>query len=500
MRFLEKINQLCTGFTSKLSGLLALVLIAFIGLSGCGSSGSGNKTGFFKFYNASSTSPAVFIELDESSLSSVEYGSNSTLYELNTDTYEMELSWEEDSDEYEVFYEADLKISNDDSDLVVLVGDIDAPEVLTYEYEDENPDEEDDVFAMRFINLYSDDVGVDVYYSEDDETFNEAVLFGDMSYSYKDMSDSQLIETQTYKFYITEAGSSEVLYESDEIQFLFTTQYIMIVRANTGPGSSPYTIDKITKTSQVVEYADLNSSAELRFYNAIIGHDLITPAYNGSVDLNLINVAGVEEVIAGIDRSSFSDIIEGERGDLSLDIYPAGGSEPFDEDSYLGVLANEDKTVFLYTTVIEDVDDRDSSTTEEVEVFIDTLTVANSTTISVVSHNVKVINFVDDYSLLGVYFVRDGETLTTADYLVNSQRATPQTISLPNNTYRVQIVYTTDTGTAKTLASQEIVLDETSQDMFLIIEGNEIDTTATSPEDMSEEVPYTITYVEQNDF
>ena len=503
MRFFEKIYQLCINFNHKIGSLVALLAIIVVGVSGCGSSSSGSETGYFKFYNVSSDSPSVYIEIDESDYSSVDYAENSTLYELGTDTYELELSYEEDSDEFEVFYEADLKIRKDDVDLMVLVGEEGAREVLTYEYEDENPDEDDEVFAIRFINLYDDDIGVDVYYSEDDETFAEAIQFTDGSIVYQEMTDSLEIESdETYIFYITEAGSTDVLYESTEIAYNYTTQYIMVVRQNTGPGSAPYTMDKITKTSQVIEYPDVDAEAEVRFYNAIIGHSLI-PTYDAnSIDLNLIDVNGDEVLVEDIARGSFSDILEGEREDLSADVYPAGGDEPFDEDSYIGVQANDDKSIFFYTTIVEDEDDNDPDTIEKTEVFIDTLTVTNSSTVSIISHNVSVINFIDDYSLLGVYFVRDDETLATADYIVSSQRATPTSISLPNNTYRVHIIYNTDTGTAKTLATKTITLDEDSKDMFLILEGNQIDTSntdnGTEKEDTSLEEDYTILFTEQN--
>lgn len=489
MRFFEKLSQIASFIMQERKSFLIASSALVIGLSGCGSDSGSSDTGFYKFYNASSNSPAVYITIEDNDYSNVEFGKNSTLYELNTDTYELELSWKEDSNDFNTFHEEDIKIQNEQVALMMVAGDFENPEVLTYEYEDENPEEEDDVFAMRFINMQAGFAGVDVYYAKDDETFEQAVLFD--SLSYQEMSESQLITVdETYKFYITMPGESDILYESEDIPFLYTTQYIMIVRENTGPSNSAFSIDKITKTSQVVEYPDKESSAELQFYNGIAAHEQL-PTYAGAIDLDIMDVAGNQEFIGNVAQSSFTDLITGDRGDLIFDIYPAGGAEPIDENQFLSMQANDDKTVFLYTTVQEEVDVYDENNNgdyEELieEVYIDKLTINNSTSISIYDHSVNIINLVDDYSILGVAFKKDNETVAEASYFVNSQRATPQTVTLPNNTYQVQILYTESTST-KTLASKEIILTEDSTDMFLIIEGEE---------DNDED--YTITFIEQN--
>lgn len=517
MRFFEKIYQSCSNFNYKLKGVVALVVMASIGLSGCDDS-SGGSTGHFKFYNAAPNSPAVFIEIENSGISGngFEYGEG-TSRELQNDNYELELSWEEDDFDYEVFYggdnEENLAVKKDRNTLLVLASvdeeDTDSPaDIVEYEYVDERDeltdDEDDDEFAISFINLYSDDIGIDVYYAEKDQSFSQAILFGGVSYQYKDMSETLYIERDNYVFYITEAGSNEVLYESDEQLFQYRSQYVMFVKANTGPGDSPYTVDKMYTNGAIDEYPDVDASAELRFYNAMIG-DVLYPTYTGAIDVNVINAAGEEELIENIVRQEFSDVKQGNLGDLNYDIYEAGtgsvpSAEPLEENYYLGVQANDDLTVFLYTTIVRDEDDRDPDTIELREEYIDQLIVANSATVSEIEHNITVVNFIDDYSLLRVAFVRDDETAVTATNYVQSTRGSAHTLNLQNDTYTVQVVYVTDSGnsTVKTLVTKVITLDEDSKDMFLIIEGNEVDEKLYNPPDGSQEVPYTINFVEQN--
>lgn len=513
MRCLEKISLFCSKVKLKQKGLLIILGTALVAMSGCGSDSGGSSSGYLKFYNAASNSPAVFINIDGTdnfSGNGFDFG-EAVSYELEQDGYELQLAWEEDDFDFGVFYGGDDKdnlfIKDERNSLIVLasISSDNVPDIVTYDYkdirDDLTDDEDDEELAMRFINLYQDDVGIKVYYALKDEGFDDAKLFSDTSIDYKVMTESILLESsETYKFYITSADSDDVLYESDEQYFAYRSQYIMFVKANTGPGESPYTIDKMYTSGAIDEYPDvIDPAAEIRFYNGIIGDDLL-PTYVDSVDLKLNGTLGDVTSVDGISRQAFSAILSGDRGDFTMDVYPSGEADPISENSYLNLDANDDDTVFLFTTIIEEEDDRDPDTIEKREAFISALTVANSSTVSTIEHKITIINLIDDHSILRVSFAKDEETAATAPNFVNSARATPSSfpnsLNLSNDIYTVQVIFFEEDGSAKTLASTEITLDENSQDMFLIIEGNKIDNQ--EPSDVSEEVPYTITFVEQN--
>jgi hypothetical protein len=447
----------------------ACSIIIATSLVGCGGSSSDTEpTGYLKFYNASNNSPYVYLSLDEDNLAGAYYGQSAGTYTLATNSYDMALFFKESSNDYHTFDEQTLQVSTDQVNLVMLTGDIQSPEVMTYHYEDEDPETEEDVFTFRFINQYQQTSALDVHIAKDGETFNEAVKLG--SYSPLEMSDSQYFELQSYKFYLTQPGSCEVLYESADIDFLYTTQYVFVIRENSGASSSAFVIDMLPKTSAVVAYPDKNAGAQLQVYNGLIQHDLL-PQFSAQIDVSLSGNNANESVMA-LDKGQFSEVLELSYGDYALDISATGEQSALAENFFLSLSANDDKTLFVYQTEVEEADDGDANTTEEVTLYVNTLGVDNSQRVSLYDHQINVINLVDDYTSLKVYFVRSNETVLTAANYLSSTRANPQSITLENNSYDVSILVN-ENESELLLAFDQLTLDSQSGDLYMIIEEDE---------------------------
>jgi len=462
-------HLLLSTFFNKIK-LKQLFFTAFIAtlLTACGSSDDNDSTGYVKFYHASNNAPEIYFSLDDNTYSSYNFSESSTLYEFESGTLAMELSWREGTNDYQVFTEQDIKVSGEQVELVMISGDINNPEILTFEYENENPDDDEEQFTMRIINMDESSTGIDVYLAKDEQSFNEAILLG--SYASKEMSQSHYADLESYKFFITQAGSQEVLYQSADIDFLYTSQYIMVIRANDGPGDSPYTLDVLSKSSATVNFPDKESGAELKIYNALTTHELL-PEFKDKIDIYLSGING-EEKIEAIARGEFSEVIDISYGDFAIDITPHEDEQPFAKNHFISVATNSDKSLFFYLTVEEEDDDGDDSTEEKTTVYVNNLPVNNSNRVSLYDHQINVINLVDDFSALDIYFVRSNETVETADYSLRSTRANPQIITLPNNAFDVNILV--NQGESELLlAYQQLTLDADSGELFMVIEEDE---------------------------
>lgn len=484
---------------STISASKIIALISAIAFVGCGGSDDSSDPGYVKFYNSSKNSPEIILTLDEDlesdddddddnfevTFNGIAYTKALSNYEIDEDTYFYEMAWQDedsaDRDDLELIAEGQVVVEDETIQLLVLTGDVTSSQVETYSIDviDDDEDEDKDLFNLRILNLHPDSAGVDVYMSESDETFNEAKLVG--TYNYKQLSDNQKLDQDEYIFYITQAGTEDVLFTSDDIDYAYPSQYVMIVRENTGSGTSPYAIDRMSSSS-IIEYLDTQSEARFRAYNAIKEHELI-PNYSGTFDI-YVNGVDDEAEIVGLERGDYSATLIQEKGDYSLDLLIPTTSEPLLSNHLLGLPENTNKTVFFYLNeeAVDhdgdgDVDEDGDGIVDEIEVEIHSLVVENSTRESIYDHQITMINLVDDddddidFNFVTFYFVRSNETIATALYKRSAVYTQPESINLPNNTYQVFAVAEVDSSEI-ILSSFELVLDEESGELFFIVEDD----------------------------
>jgi len=476
---------------NKLGLPLWLVIILSATIMGCDDSESG--TGYIQLYNLSSNAPGIYLtvdqydddDFDEKTYPPISFTNVSGRFTYDVDTYDVELAWQDEYNnnfDLETVYEDQLKIAKDMVEFMVIAEDIKAPNVLVYQFpirdEDELDDDNDDeVFNIRILNMHIASEGVDMYYSEADETFNEAKFISQTSYT--EMSDNQKIAQDDYIFYLTAAGSEEVLYQSQDISFPYSSEYIFVIRENNGVGSSPFIIDKVS-TSSSVEYPHADSEAKYRAYNGIIEHHLL-PIYHSFFDLH-INGVDEQAEISSLPFGEFSDSIRSDSGDYSMSLVSSSNHDLIIKNHLLELNENTDKTVFFYLheeAVDEDgdgdIDEDGDGYIDEIEINVNSLVVNNSQSESIYSHQINVVNLIDkdeiqdDYSLINVYFVRSNEIIDTAEKFVTSKYATPVSVELLNNTYTVYVV-AKENNSDIILSITELTLDESSKDQFIILE------------------------------
>ncbi|WP_440876191.1 hypothetical protein [Thalassotalea sp. PLHSN55] len=461
--------------------LLLLLSSSTLLLSGCDSSDDDSDTteSYYQLYNASVNAPQIYLTVTESSdeddsttYSGIAFADASSYLSNDADQYDLELSWLDDDDNLSAFYQTSSTLAADTIEFIVVDDDITAPNILSYAIAIDDPDSDEGFFNVQFLNLHNYDGGIDLYISESDESFNEAQLISHLVD--EELSPLSSYDLESYVFYITAAGDEEVLYQSEAITFSYTNQHMMVIRENQGPGDSPFTIDKIGNSASVVNYPDEFSQAQVRIYNAIGNHDLLDN-YQDNVTLNLTGLSE-DYQYTNLTLGSFTGAVSLPFGDYSIDLVNPITEQSLITNHLLTLNPNDDKSVFFYLD--EEVTENDDGE-EETEIYIRSLVTDNSSSESIYDHQVSVISFVEDYSIVKVYFVRSNETIDNTSYSIASLYASPKEIVLYNNTYRVYAV-ATDGSSDIILASQELILSEQSKEMFLMIEESDASSTGYS--------------------
>jgi hypothetical protein len=482
-----KFSQKKSVFTQLLVPCMGLLMLV---LTGC-SSDSNQTTGYIKFYNASPNAPGVFLTVDENlddddddeievTYSAIDYTEVSGNNLLDTNTYYIELAWqdEESSDrsDLEIIYEDSVKINSEEISFIALTGDVREPEVLRFNIDviDDDEDGDNDLFNIRLLNIHQEIPSVDLYASKDNETFNEAELIGTVNY--QTLSENMKLDQDQYIFYITLPGSTDVIYTSVDVSYSVVSQYIIVLRDNTGVGSSDFTIDSIG-TNGITELQDVNSEAEFGFYNAISNSDYL-PDYQGKIDIH-VRIGDVSEVkIDSVNKGEFTATTITSNGDYAFDVINSDTDELYIRDALLSLQENADNTVFLYgrKDAIDDdedgdIDENGDGIVDDYEVVIKSLTLTKSSSSSIYSHGVQVVNLADseDFSRVTFYFVLNDEIISTAENLLSVLQENSGSLTLLNNTYEIYAIATID-GTDSILDSMELVLNENSQEQYLIFE------------------------------
>ncbi len=484
--------------------LTSFIFLLFLG--GC-SDNSDSGTGFIQLYNISANSPSIYLTVDQydddeynsKTYSGVEFKSASSRLEYEVDTYDIEIAWQDefnDKFDLELLYDTQLRITENSTKFIVIAEDIKEPKILIFDVDVRDEDErdtdyDDEVFNIRILNMHPGSEGIDIYLSESDETFNQAKLITQTTYT--EMSQNQKVALGDYIFYITGAGNDDILYQSNDISFLYSSEYTIIIRENDGAGASPFIIDKIS-TSSVISYPNANSEAKFRIYNGLIEHELL-PSYHSTFDV-YINGKDDSPEISSLNFGEFSESILMDSGDYSMSLLTPIENKEIIKNHLLVLNENSDKTVFFYLLEQDvdldgdgDVDEDGDGFVDEIEITINSLVVDNSQSENIYSHQFKVINLIDedDYGLVNVYFVRNDETIESAEQFAPSAFAIPQSVYLLNNTFMVYVIGQQDSSDI-ILTSVELTLTEESKDQFLVIEANENSPTG-----------YSMTFISQND-
>ncbi|WP_196139569.1 DUF4397 domain-containing protein [Aliikangiella sp. G2MR2-5] len=472
-------------FNPEMSAWLKITipLALLLGMVGCNDDSDSTSSGYLQLYNVSQNSPGLYLVIDDNDdddeeiVGAVYQGKVSSHIELDAGSYDIEVAWPEDDelDDMTILSQTSSTIVNDTIELIVFAEDVEEASLIHYSIPvvSDDDDEDDELFNLRLLNLNTNQSTIDIYMSKADETFNESGMVAQLNY--KDLTDNQKIDQDEYVFYITAEGSSEILYQSEEIDFAYVGQFILAVRENDGIGESPYTVDLLSHYA--LNYPDTNSISRLSVYNAVTQHEQI-PEYSDQVDVTLQSVGDVF-TIENIAFENFSLPLEVSSGDYSVKVSDSDSQSLLVENHLLSLEPNTDKTVFLYSLETEvdddgdgDVDEDGDGVVDEYEVTLNSLVVENSTSESIYEHQIKVVNLIDDFSSVSVYFVKSNENIETADYQLSASSLSEKNIYLKNNSYNVYVI-AKDNTTDLILSYSILTLDENSNEQFLVLDESD---------------------------
>ena len=473
---------------------IAVCAAALMALTACGSDGgSDSEDAYLNFYNASPNAPAIFLTVDEdldsddddeieTTYSSVRFGESSGYKTIPSDTYYIELAWQEEDSaarsDLTLVDQQQSKLDGDSIRLMVLAGDILNPAVLNYDIPviDDDEDDDLDLFNLRILNMSVSADAYDIYLSDSDETFNEAALIG--SYSSEELSDNHKFDQEQYIFYVTAPGSDEVVYQSNEVTFSVTSQYVLAIRDNTGVGSAPVVLDLIASGS-TTNLPDDDSEARVRFFNGMQISDLM-PEYTGAIDISTTTTTETIEAVA-LATNTFSAPIDKDNGDYSVRITDSQTQDKLFANQLLSLPENTYKTIFYYIQeqeVDEDddgnVDENDDGIVDEYEAVLRTLETTTSEGNSIYEHQVRVVNLVDsrEFTRVTAYFVKSDEIISTAEAARTVVFGNSSSLYLRNNTFQVFVVAEID-GSQTILTQDYLTLDADSTSMFMILVEDE---------------------------
>lgn len=419
---------------------LSPLLLSFLLLSACDSSDDdGDDTfadSYLQFYNGSANSAStIMAEVDGNALGSASYGDASGLVTGDNDELELEF-YRIDGDDQEVtLEEMTVDLKNGDKSLIILSGDYEAPSFSEYTYTREDLEDHFRLFATSVIAGSS---GYDLYMSAAGEPFSAANSLGSVNYQQFDEltywdpdSDSDDFDEGEYILYLTESGSSEPFFESATISFAFDTEYVLALRTTSGAIKDEVVVDLIINSSSVANYADEDATAQYRIYNSLDDSE--------SVTLSLAGNDGTSND-STLNANSLSDFNEVQFGDYRLTA--TVGSDNFN-NRLVTLNQGESKAVVLY---------RDE------EEALNSISFEESSLPQVFDHQIQIANLVPDYFDIDFYFVRQDETVESAEYQVAGlDFEESRSITLPSDFYELIAVFDDSNDTQVLLDRTELL-------------------------------------------
>lgn len=425
---------------SKFSYSLLPAVLA-LGLSACGGSDDDNSEfpdAALQFYNGSSNSALTSMRSEDDGLiGSASYGDATRLVNLDAGENVLEF-FRTDSDDQEVEIDTLTTNLNDgQKTLVIMSGDFSNPTFTAHQFERE---ELEDHFRLFAIDLVADQSSYDLYMSDSGAPFEAANLLGTINYegfqelTYWDPDeDSEDFDEGDYTIYLTAPGSSEVVFESPTVSFGFDTEYVLVIRSTTGAIQDELEVDLILNSSTVPTFADNDATAQYRIYNSLNGDAVLDVSLEG-------NSADAEDETVTIAANSLTEFREVEFGDYRLSAAAQNDASLSFNNRLVTLNQGESKAIVLY---------------EEEAGVLTSLSFEESTLPQEFDKVIFAVNLVPDFSDVDLFFVRNDETVQSAQFLISSiDFGESATLTLPSDFYELVAVFDDNEDT-------QVLLDRT---------------------------------------
>jgi hypothetical protein len=419
----------------------ALPLSILTMLTACSSDDSTSNTGYIQLYNGSYNSPYTRLFVDETERSGADFADVTTRHNYSTGDYEISYQYLDSNDSYITISEADINIQGDKTQLVVMSGDFAEP---TFTQLSIDIDSDEDEFNFGFFNIVGEDDSYDIYIATDDGLFETATLFSSAQYLVE--PELQTLDEGYYTIYVTEAGSTDVVFESESIYYYDEASYLLIMRPSYATEVDGITLDIVTDNNYVTELNHQSALGQLRFINTMDEYSPISFSVTRGTTVTQTEATESDE---------YTDYVSLSPNSYSVAMYDDTDAKV--ADNFLITLEREQSAVGIF------YNDEDNG--------IRMMTVEENLTPSSYSHAVTVVNLIEEYAgqsvaEVDVFFTLDGETVDEATNVVDGVNKYDQEEEVVDNEiYTVYVIFEDN--------DQQIVLLQQS-DMDFTEEGNYI--------------------------
>jgi len=179
-------------------------------LAACsGDDSSSSNSGYIQLYNGSYNSPYTRLFVDETERSGTYFGDVTTRHNYSSTSYDVSFEYVDANDSYITIQEESVSIKDDQTQLWVMSGDFSEPNFTEL---DVPTSSDEDEFNLGWFNISGEGSNYDVYIATEDGLFDTAELIA--SPTYLNELSLQAFEEGYYTIYITQSGSTDVIFES----------------------------------------------------------------------------------------------------------------------------------------------------------------------------------------------------------------------------------------------------------------------------------------------
>lgn len=442
--------------TTSFLKLFISAMFCIVWISGCtGSSDSSDEDypeSYLQFYNGSSNSPSIQIHVDGGWVGTSVYGDATSLFSLDTGETNVALYWEDADGQDTLIEETSLSLKSGQKTLLFIAGDFDTPDIASLQFDRSSLEDEFYLYTGSLVP----DVSYDLYIAEEGASFSQANFIRSLAYidfdkaSYWDSSDDEYAyPEEEYVIYLTEAGTDNVVFESQSIDFAYATDYTLVVRQTTGANDANLVVDLILNSTNITANQDIDATSQVRIYSALSSEQVLSVELDGSDEVPLSM-----EVTGG----SVSEYATLPFGDYQVTASLMDDTQLAFDNRLLTLNQGSSKTLVVFL---------------DAEQQLTSIEMSDSVLPQNFEHEINVANLLSEFNDVDVYFVRDDETKETAQYkMTGLDYAESRSISLPNDYYSIIAIYEDALGIESLLYRSEII-DFTQDDLLMLtIEAN----------------------------
>lgn len=418
-------------------------------LTACSDDDSSAQSGYVQLYNGSYNSPYTRLFVDDIERSGTEFGDVSTWHNYSTGNYDLSFQYLDANDSYITIYEQTVSISDDTTQLIVMSGDFAEP---TFSELSIPTTSDEDVLNLGFFNIVDEGVNYDAYLATADGLFETAELISTAGYLLE--PELQSFDEGYYTLYITLSGENEVLFESPTLYFDDSTSYVTVIRPSYATEQNGISLDVVTPSSNIIQLKHQDAQGQLRFINTIDDYPQTSFSVSRGSENSLTELTP---------NDNFSNYIEFTPNSYSIAMLDDTGNSVV--DNFLLTLEREQSKVGLFY--------------DDIDVGPRMMTIEEDLTPSSYSHNVTVVNLLDNYAGqpiadVDVYFTLNGETIEDAKNTIDGLAMYSQEVQSVDNALYTTYVLFEDNGQQIVLLQQGGMDFSQEGNYLLILEHDEM--------------------------